>query len=440
MAKAAIITNPTDPRAGVNWKHAISWALYDWANSAFAVAVMSGFVPVLNKISWNAGVPATVSTFRLTVAISTASLLCAVLAPVLGAIADRGGAKKKFLLAFASLGAALTAALFFVSEGQWFQGLAIYGLALAGFSGANVFYDALLLNVSSEQKLDVVSALGYALGYIGSGLLFALNVFMVLRPAAFGLANETEAMRWAFVMVAVWWVVFSVPLLVWVPEPQRGNGPARNKWAIIKAGFADLFETLREIRQLRKVWLFLIGYWLYIDGVGTVIKTAVDYGGALGFESRHLVTALLVTQFVGFPAALVFGRLGERFGAQAGILIGLAVYIGVCIWGYFMHSVSEFYVIAVSVGLVQGGVQSLSRSFFARLIPPDRAGQFFGFYNMLGKFAAILGPILMGLTAVVTGNSRVSILALIGLFVGGAVFLVQVRVGGAAIGRGDGAR
>ena len=415
-----------DAGNSIDWKRAVPWAMYDWANSAFATSVMAAFVPILNKEYWSAGAPETVSSFRLGITIALGSLAVALLAPVLGAIADCGRAKKRFLLGFAGLGMAMTVALYFVAQGHWALGLILYALALIGFSGANVFYDALLVSVASENKLDIVSALGYSLGYLGGGALFALNVFMVLHPATLGLADKQEAVRWAFVSVGLWWAVFTVPLLLFVPEPRAAAAKA-STLDVIRAGLGQFWQTLHEIRSLKGVALFLVGYWLYIDGVDTVVQMAVDYGQALHFPTEDLIGALLVTQFVGFPAALVFGKLGERLGAKAAILIGLSVYVGVCVWGYFIRSPREFYGLAVVVGLVQGGVQALSRSLYARLIPADKAGEFFGFYNMLGKFAAILGPAVMGLTALLTGSSRISILAIILLFVAGAAFLVRVQ-------------
>jgi UMF1 family MFS transporter len=415
-----------DTKSSLNWKQAVPWALYDWANSAFATSVMAAFVPVLNKEYWSAGASQTVSSFRLGMTIALASLAVAVLAPALGAIADCGRAKKRFLLFFAGQGVVMTVALHFVTQGNWALGLTLYALALIGFSGANIFYDSLLINVACHDKLDIVSALGYALGYLGGGALFALNVFMVLHPATFGLADKQEAVRWAFVTVGAWWAVFTIPLLVFVPEARTVTARG-SSLDIIKAGLGQLWQTIHEIRQLKRVALFLVGYWLYIDGVDTVVQMAVDYGQALHFPTEDLIGALLITQFVGFPAALVFGKLGEKLGAKAAILIGLAVYVGVCVWGYFMRSPGEFYGLAVVVGLVQGGVQALSRSLYARLIPADKAGEFFGFYNMLGKFAAILGPALMGFTALLTENSRISILAIILLFAAGAAFLLRVQ-------------
>jgi UMF1 family MFS transporter len=408
-------------------KRALPWALYDWANSAFATTVMAGFVPLFNKQYWSAGVEETVSTFRLSVANSVSGIMVAILAPVLGAIADRGGVRKRLLLTFATLGIAMTVGLHFAREGQWFLALALYAVASIGFSGGNVFYDSLLVNVADEDKFDLASALGYGLGYVGGGLLFAASVFMVTRPELFGFGEPSQAVRWSFLLVGIWWAVFTIPLLVFVPEARTGK-TSSGLVATVRSGIVQLRNTFREIRQLKTVFTFLLGYWLYIDGVDTVIRMAVDYGSALNLPSESLIKALLLTQFVGFPAALVFGKIGERIGAKTGILIGLTVYVGVCVFGYFMSTATHFYALAVTVGLVQGGVQSLSRSLFARLIPVQKAGEFFGFYNMLGKFAVIIGPILMSGVGLLTGNPRAGILSLILLFGLGALLLWRVKV------------
>lgn len=408
------------------FRRALPWALYDWGNSAFAATVMAVFVPIFNKDFWSGGAPETVSTFRLSTASSLAAVIVAVLAPVLGAIADTGGMRKRFLAFFTTLGVCATGGLALAEQGQWTLALPLYVCAWIGFAGAIVFYDSLLVSVADEEKFDLVSALGYSLGYIGGGLLLTLNVAMSLKPQAFGFVSAAQAVRVSFLTVAVWWALFALPLLLRVPEaPSAGAG---NLWSRIGAGLTQLRATLREIRAMRVVLLFLLAYWLYIDGVDTVIQMAVDYGRAIGLETGSLITALLITQFVGFPAALLFGKLGEKYGAKSGILLALVVYTFVCVWGYRMNSTKEFYVLAVVVGLVQGGVQSLSRSYFARLIPPGKSAEFFGFYNMLGKFAAILGPTLMGSVALATGNPRAGILAIIPLFVlGGALFLFGVK-------------
>lgn len=413
------------------WRKALPWALYDWANSAYATTVLTGIFPLFFKeFSTPAGTAETVSTFRLGAANSTASIIVACLAPVLGAIADRGGARKKFLLFFACMGIVMTGSLHFVAKGQWTVAVMLYVLATIGFAGANVFYDSLLVTVADEKKLDMVSALGFAMGYLGGGLLFLFNVIMVSNPASFGFADASAAIKFAFILVSIWWAVFSVPLFLWVKEPKLAaeKVPARRA---IAAGLRQLRETFRHIYGMKMVFLFLLAYWLYIDGVDTIILMATAFGKSLGFDSKKMILAVLITQFVGFPSALLFGRIGERIGPKRAILIALSVYLGVTIWGYRMQSANEFFGLAILIGMVQGGVQSLSRSFYARLIPPDKAGEFFGFYNMLGKFAAVLGPTLMGLVGVLTGNPRLSIFAVAALFISGGALLCFVRVPGA---------
>jgi UMF1 family MFS transporter len=401
-----------------------SWAFYDWANSAFATTVMAGFFPVFFKEYWNTGVSVTESTFRLGLVSSLASLLIVIMAPVLGAVADYLGRRKGMLLAFAFLGIIMTSGLCLVGAGEWWLAAVLYVMALVGFSGANIFYDSLLPFVCNSDDLDRTSALGFSLGYLGGGLLLALNVLMTLHPDTFGLEDTTAAIRISFVMVAAWWLVFSLPLVLNVPEPD--NHPGTVPANMLKAGFSRVFKTLREVRQLRNVWLFLIAYWLYIDGVDTVVRMAVDYGLSLGFDQKNLILALLITQFTGFPAALLFGRLGSTFGPRPGIFIALVIYMLVTVRGALMDDVSEFYVLAFAIGLAQGGIQALSRSLYARMIPKERAAEFFGFYNMLGKFAAILGPVMMGWVAALTGSPRMSILSLLVLFLAGALVLVFV--------------
>ena len=371
------------------------WALYDWANSAFATTVMAGFFPVFFKQYWSQGADVNLSTAQLGLANSIAGLAMALLAPVLGAVADRASAKKKFLLAFAGLGVLSTAGLYWVGQGQWAFAVLVYAISIVGFAGANVFYDALLLSVAAPERVDYVSSLGFALGYLGGGLLFLLNVAMTISPHAFGIADAAQAVRLSFVSVALWWGGFTLFIAFWVPERAVPRAAGRPGHALA-AGFRQLAGTFKKIRRLKTVLLFLLSYWFYIDGVDTIILMAVDYGLSLGLESTDLIKALLIVQFVGFPAALAFGKLGERWGARKSIFLALGIYMGVTLWGTRMTSRLEFYIMARAIGTVQGGIQALSRSYYSRLIPRNQAAEFYGFYNMLGKFAAIVGPTLMG--------------------------------------------
>jgi UMF1 family MFS transporter len=379
---------------------------------------MAGFVPILFKEYWGAGATAPETSFRLGLTNSLSSLIIALAAPALGAIADAGGNRKRFLFACTAVGVIATAALAAVGHGQLNAAAIVFGIGVVAFSACMIFYDSLLMDVSTAETSDRVSARGFALGYLGGGLLFAINVFMTLKPHWFGLPDATAAARVSFVTVALWWAVFSIPLFRYVHEQPAVAG---------SSGLRELFETFHHLRRHRQALLFLAGYWLYIDGVSTIVRMAVDYGISLGFPSSALIGALLLTQFVGFPASIWFGRIGEKFGARTGIFIAIATYIGICLWGYRLAHIWEFYALATAIGLVQGGINSLSRSLFSRLTPHERSAQFFGFYNTVGRFSAVIGPVLMGAVARETGNPRLSMLALTSLFVVGALFLARVR-------------
>jgi len=403
--------------------------MYDWANSAFTTTVVAGFFPIFFKQYWSADVSAAESTARLGIGNSAAGIIVAVLAPILGAIADRGSARKKFLVFFAYLGVLSTAALFLVAEGNWLLAIVIYIFAASSFGSGNVFYDSLIKLVAPRGKMESVSSLGYALGYLGGGILFALNVWMVSDPSAFGISSMETAVRYSFLTVAVWWGVFTIPVIIFVREPSPAG--KEKKTRIIRQGLEELISTFGEIRKMRHIFLFLLAYWFYIDGVDTVVRMAVDYGLSIGLHSRDLMLALLVTQLIGFPSALGFGYIGRRIGARRGIYIAIAVYLFVSVGASFMTSREEFFVLASVVGLVQGGIQALSRSFYAEMIPEEKAGEYFGFYNLIGKFAAVIGPGLMGVVALLASRAgadsvkatRISIASISVLFViGGVLF------------------
>jgi len=400
--------------------------MYDWANSAYSTTVMAGFFPLFFKQFWASELSVNESTFWLGVANAVAGLLVALMAPVLGAIADQGSLKKRMLVAFTILGILMTAALFLVVQGAWLIAVMLYIIGAVGFSGSMVFYDALIVDVAEERELDRVSSLGYALGYLGGGLMFAGCVVMTINPDWFGLIDKSEAVRLSFLLVALWWGIFTAPLFLTVHE--RGESE-RVQWRnSISAGWGQFIETFHHIRQLRMVFLFLAAYFLYIDGVGTIIRMAVDYGLSIGFQSDVLIRSLLLTQFVAFPAALVWGRIAELLSAKTSIMICIVVYIGICIWGFGMQTSSDFYLLAAAIGLVMGGIQALSRSLYARLIPVGQSAEFFGFYNMLGKFAAVLGPLMMGAASMLLGSARLSILVIVLLFAAGGVLLYRVKV------------
>jgi len=413
-------------------KAIFGWALYDWANSAFATTVMASFFPIFFKEYWTVGTDPVVSTAKLGLANSAAGILVALMAPVLGAIADRGAAKKRFLLFFAAVGIGATASLYLIPRGSWQAAAACYVFAMMGFAGSIVFYDSLLTTVAAEERRDFVSSLGFSMGYLGGGVLFALNVWMTLSPATFGLPGTGEGVKLSFLSVGLWWALFSLPLVFLVRE--RGGPLSRSRGAAIREGLAQLRDTLRQIRKLKTIFLFLAAYWLYIDGVDTIIVMALDYGLSIGFKSDDLIVALLITQFIGFPSALVFGRLGERIGAKRAILIGIAVYLVITVYGAFIDETREFFVLACMIGVVQGGVQALSRSLYSRIIPAEQSAEFFGFYNMLSRFATVAGPLLIGVTGIWARSmgyeggtaSRVGIVSVALLFLAGGFVLSHV--------------
>ena len=403
-----------------------AWVLYDWANSAFYTTVMAGFFPIFFKSYWSAGADATESTLYLGSANSFASLMIVLLSPIAGAIADRSAAKVKLLTAFMLAGVVATAGLYFIASGQWVSAALCYAAAVVCAEMSIVFYNALLVDISDVGQRNRLSAQGFAFGYLGGGVLFAINVLMTLQPGLFGLADAAEGVRLSFVMVAMWWLLFSLPIVMFVKERPSTSAETVSIANTIAQAFSALSHTAREARQYRSVWLFLLAYFFYIDGVHTVIMMAVDYGLSLGFAQESLIVALLITQFVGFPAALVFGRLGDRFGAARGIFIGVAIYALGTVLAVMMSQTWHFYAMAVLIGLVQGGVQALSRAYYSELIPEHKAAEFFGFYNMLGKAAAIFGPLMVGIVSYSTNSPRLGILSLLLLFALGMVFLLRI--------------
>jgi UMF1 family MFS transporter len=406
-----------------------AWASYDFANSVFATTVIAGFFPVFLDKYWR-GDLSHGQAFALLAWVNGAVALVIVLgAPLLGAMADYGAYRKRFLAAFLLPGVVAAALLAVLGPGALVWALVLFGVGSLGFIGGNVFYDALLPHVAEPTQLDRASALGYALGYLGGGLLFLINVAMVQKPHWFGLADAGDAVRVSFVTVAVWWGLFSLFLFFGVHE--KANGPSMRQ--ALEAGFTQFRAILLRLRALPVLLGFLIVYWFYIDGVNSVFKLAVGFGLAVGLPSSSLIEALLLTQFVAFPAALLFGWLGERVGPRTGITFGLIVYIGVVIYAAFITRPWQFFVLAVMVGLVQGGTQSLSRSLYARLIPRADSAAFFGFYGLMGKFSAVLGPLLVAVVQTWTGNPRLAVATIAVLFVIGLVGLWVLPLGRAAL-------
>ncbi|HSR12864.1 MAG TPA: MFS transporter, partial [Thermodesulfobacteriota bacterium] len=396
----------------------LSWCLYDWANSAFASTIMAAVLPVFYSSVAAADLSKTQASSYWGFTTSIAMLIVAVCAPVLGAMADHSGKKKTFLSAFAFLGIGSTALLVFVGKGDWLLASFLYVLGMVGFSGGNNFYDSLLPHIAGEKEIDRVSSLGYAMGYLGGGLLLGVNLLMILKPEVFGIADSEWGTRYSFITVGVWWGIFMIPLLRNVPEPPvvpiAGESPNP-----LTASLQRLSLTFRNLRKHARAFRFLVAFWLYNDGIGTIISMAVIFGAEIHISQGHLVGSILAVQFIGIPCTIGFGRLADRIGAKKSIFIGLGVYTAIAAGGYFIRTPLHFWILAILVGLVQGGTQALSRSLFGTLIPRSRSAEFYSFYDMSSKFAGIIGPLVFGVVGSLTGSSRLSVVSLIVFFIAG---------------------
>ena len=403
--------------------------MYDWANSAFSVTIVTAIFPVYFTSVAAANMSPADATRRLAMATTIALAISAVLAPVLGAVADYAPIKKRLLGVFMTIGALASGALFFIQRGDWQMAALLFGVGNIGFAASLAFYDSLLPHVASEDEIDRVSTAGYAIGYLGGGLLLALNVAWIISPSTFGLPDAALASRLSFLSVALWWPLFSIPLLRRVPEPAiTRTGTAQSAAVLVVTAFRSLGQALRDLRRYRNAFLLLIAYVVYSDGINTIIRMATSYGTEIGLRQSALITAILLVQFVGIPFAFLFGMLAGRIGAKASVFIALGVYALISVMGYFMKTERDFYVLALMVAAVQGGSQALSRSLFASMIPRDRSSEFFGFFSVFEKFGAIAGPAVFGLTSAMTGSSRGAILSVIIFFVIGAVLLAMVDV------------
>jgi UMF1 family MFS transporter len=416
-------------RLGLDRPELRAWAMYDWANSAFQCTIITAVFPVYYSSVAADGLPGAVATARFATATTIALTFIALVSPILGAYADFAGAKKRLLAAGMAIGVAATAAMALVGRGDWRLAEWLFVIANIGISGSFVFYDSLLPHVAREDEMDRVSSAGYALGYLGGGLLLLLNLCWILKPHWFGLPDAGVASRLSFLSVAIWWVAFAIPLFRVVPEPPgRPDAAALGSRGPIRASFAQLGETLRELRRYRHAALMLVAFLVYNDGIGTIIRMAGLYGAELRLPQSALIGAIVMVQFVGIPFALLFGRVAERIGAKRAIFVSLVVYVCISILGYRMTEAWEFYLLAFLVGTVQGGSQALSRSLFASMVPRDKSSEFFGFFAVFEKFAGIFGPALFALTVHSTGSSRNAILSVIAFFVVGAALLAMVDV------------
>ncbi len=401
-----------------------SWMLYDWGNSAYSIIITTAIFPIFYKNSaTNAGISSAESTAYLGYTISIATFLLAMLSPILGSIADYQGNKKKFFSFFMLLGITTTALLAFVPDDEWLLLLILYTFAVLGSSGSNVFYDAFLVDITTNERMDRVSSRGFSLGYIGSTIPFLISIAIIILaqnrilPISVSLASQI-----AFLITAAWWGIFTIPLLKNVRQVhfiKRESKPVINS-------FKRLGGTIKEIRKYQALFLFLLAYFFYIDGVGTIISMSTAYGTDLGISSTNLLIILFVTQVVAAPFAILYGRLADKFSGKKMLYVGIGVYIIVCFYAYFMETTIDFWILAMLVATSQGGIQALSRSYFAKLVPKENANEFFGFYNIFGKFASIMGPLLVGITAQLTGSSSHGVFSLVILFIIGLVILIRV--------------
>ncbi len=410
---------------GLHRKELRAWAMYDWANSAFATVMMASILPIYYHDVAASNLAEHDRTAYWGYTTGFALLIIALAAPALGAIADSMGARKKFLKWFMACGVIGSGCMYFIGQGDWLLASLLFVIGNIGFAGGNIFYDALLPSVAKKDELDRVSTAGFAMGYVGGGLLLAINLAWILKPDFFGIPDKGMAVRLSLFSVAVWWLLFSIPLFKHVREPERIQlhtdlGSAFN------VAFGRLVNTFKQIRRFKHIMVFLVGFWFYSDGVGTIIKMATIYGREIGIESNHLIGALLLVQFVGIPATFAFGAIANKIGTKPAMIITLLVYTFICVLGYFMNTAWHFWALSILVALVQGGCQALSRSMYATIVPASKSSEFFSFFSVSSKFAGIFGPILFAIVSQLTGGSRFSILFLISFFAIGIVMLLKL--------------
>lgn len=405
-----------------------AWTLYDWGNSAFATTIMAAVLPVYYTTVAASGLAPNIATAYWGFTSSISALIAAIISPILGAVADFSGSKKKFLTIFMAAGVTATALLYFIQSGDWLLASIFFVFGNIGFAGSLVYYDALLPHVAKPHEMDQVSSRGYAMGYIGGGILLALNLVMIMfLPDMLGV-DAGLMTRLSFVTVAVWWFVFTLPLLLRVKEPARRIQVGEENFTPLKASFLRLYHTFKEIRKYRELSLGLLAFWVYANGIGTIIVMATAYGSELGFSQTTLIGTLLMVQFLAAPFAFFFGWLSKKIGTKKSIYISLSIYTLIAIAGYFLYQEWQFWVLGAAVATVQGGSQALSRSLIAKMMPKSKSAEFFGFFSVFEKFASILGPALFGVVSTIMGESRLSIVSLIVFFGLGIFILTKVDV------------
>jgi len=414
-------------RLGLHRPELRAWALYDWANSVFMTTVLQVFPIYFRTVAAGELPPATAGA-RFALATSLSVALVAVVSPLLGPLADHHAAKKRFLALFLAIGSLSTAGLWFVGRGDWLLGASLFVVGNLGVTASIVFYNALLPHIASAGEVDRVSTAGFALGYVGGGALLAVNLLWIQRPRSFGFPDDQTAIRASFLVAAVWWVLFSLPLFRRVPEPPATREPADAGRGAAAIAFGRLARTLRQAPRHRDAFLLLAAYFVYNDGINTIIRMATLYGTEIGIPRGSLIAAILLVQFVGVPFAFLFGVLADRFGAKRVILAALAVYVVTTVLAYRMQTTADFFVVAVLVAMVMGGAQALTRSLFATLIPRHKSAELYGIFGVFDKFGGVMGSALFALMLTLTGSSREAILGVVVFFVVGGLLLTQVDV------------
>jgi len=400
-----------------------SWSMYDWANSAFATTIMAAVLPIYYSAIAEPALTPNQATAYWGYTNSIALLLVALLSPILGAVADFRGAKKRYLTYFALIGISATAFMYFLTSGDWLFASVLFIIGNIGFAGANVFYDSLLPHIAQKGDIDQVSTRGYAMGYLGGGLLLAVNLAMIMLSPDHLTALMT---RISLASVAIWWLLFAIPLWKNVPEPPRQIYEGELDSNPFTAGFKRLAVTFKEIKKFKELFKFLVAFWLFNDGIGTIIKMATIYGKEIGIGQTDLIGALLMVQFVGIPFSFAFGWLAKKIGTKKSIYISLSVYFLISIGGYFMESAIHFWILGFAVALVQGGSQALSRSLYGRMVPKAQSAEFFSFFSVSGKLAGMFGPLVFGVVSQIMGNSRLGIVSLVIFFIAGGLLLTRV--------------
>ncbi len=414
-------------KLGLDRKELRAWALYDFANSAFQTTIVAAVFPIYFQRVAASGLSPSTATSRFAWATTIAICIVAIVAPLLGALADTRKLKKPLLGAFLAVGAGACAAMYAIQDGDWRLALILFIIGNVGVAGSIVFYESLLPHIARGEEMDRVSTAGYAIGYLGGGILLAFNLAMIQQPQWFGIADAGVATRLSFASVAVWWVLFSWPLFRHVPEPRVVPAAKVSAGAALAQSARQLATTFRELRKYRQALLLLVAFFLYNDGIQTIIRMAAIYGAEVGIDQGALIGALLLVQFVGVPCSFAFGALAGRIGPKKSVMLGLFAYIGILVFTYFMTTASEFYILAASVGVVQGGTQALSRSMFASMIPRHRSSEFFAFFGVFERYAGLLGPAIFAVMAG-RGSSRSAILSLVPFFVVGIYLLSKVDV------------